>query len=105
MQTEHGTGGFRAPCFYFLREEPMDVDYTNLDTWLRTFVDQKEFTAKLESSILAVENPAQRARLMLDLIDYIKPKYKTVDPPEQNENRLISVTYVYDDAGAKKEGE
>ncbi len=83
----------------------MDIDYTNLDTWLRTFVDQKDFTSKLENAILSVENPAQRARLMLDLVGYIKPKYKTVDPPEQNEKRVVSVTYVYDNPAETKEGE
>ena len=80
-----------------------EVDFTNLDTWLATFVNSSSFSRDLQSAIERVENPAQRARLMLDLVDYIKPKYKSIDPPEQNEGRLISVTYVYDDAGAEKE--
>ncbi len=73
-----------------------ETDYTDLHTWLESYVNSRRFTTTLESTILAVENPSQRARLLLDLVDYIKPKYKTVDAPSINEAKEIHVTYVMD---------
>jgi hypothetical protein len=74
-----------------------DTDYTNLETWLATFVTSGRFAKKLEQAVDEVENPAARAKLMLDLVDYIRPKFKTVDPPSANDAKEIHITYVLDD--------
>jgi uncharacterized protein (DUF927 family) len=73
-----------------------DIDYTNIDAWLKTFVDSEQFTKKLHVALDAIKEPEKRFKAMLDLMDYVKPKYKTVDPPLSAEAREITVIYSLD---------
>ena len=60
------------------------------------YVNSASYWEELKRTILAVSNEAQKAKLMLELLDYVAPKLKTVDPPIEGEGKLVSITYVYD---------
>lgn len=66
------------------------------DAWLQAFVNTDKFAQDLQATILMVEKPEVKARLMLELIDFIKPKVKTVDAPTAEEKRSINITFVQD---------
>jgi hypothetical protein len=72
-----------------------------IDLWLNEYVNSKEFADQLDVAIRMVENPAQRAKLLMDVMDYVTPKLKTVDLPIGGEGKVINITYVTD--GSKKE--
>lgn len=72
------------------------TEQIDVKTWLETYVNSDEWRTSLRKAVNDVENPAQKAKLLLDLLDYVMPKLKTVDPPTGNEGKDVSITYVQD---------
>lgn len=66
-----------------------------IDEWLAEFVNTQHFQAAIEGEISALEKPQDRLRIRLELLSYLAPKVKGVDPTPQDQRvRDIKITYV-----------
>lgn len=76
-----------------------------LDEWLQAHVNTDKYCADLWATIQQIDKPEVKARLMLELIDFIKPRVKSIDVPDPGETRTIGVTFVKDNTPAKTEND
>lgn len=64
--------------------------------WLTEYVNSTKFTNKLEHDIDELEKPSDRVRVRLELLSYLAPKVKTVDPVAADANQPINVIFQLD---------
>jgi hypothetical protein len=70
----------------------------SIEKWLAEYVNSENFSQALESEIALLDKPSERLRVRMELLSYVVPKVKGVDPIPENQDKEISVTYVKDDA-------
>ncbi len=68
----------------------------NIEKWLSEYINTPYFQAKLEGDIDMLDKPADRVRVRLELMSYIIPKVKTVDPASASNDKTIEVHFVED---------
>ena len=65
-----------------------------VEKWLAEHVNSAHFMAALEADIDNLEKPGDRVRARLELLSYVVPKVKGIDPVSADANAPISVTFV-----------
>jgi hypothetical protein len=70
----------------------------DIEAWLSRFVNSPDFSKALESEITLLDKPSERLRVRMELLSYVVPKVKGIDPTPDNADKDVSVTYVKDDA-------
>lgn len=68
----------------------------NVETWLANYVNSVNFSNKLECDIDLLEKPADRVRVRLELLSYVVPKVKGIDPMPTDTDRTIEVIFQED---------
>jgi hypothetical protein len=70
----------------------------DIEKWLATFVNSPHFSANLETEIQMLDKPSERIKVRLELLSYVVPKVKGVDPNPQVEDKTISINYAVHNA-------
>jgi hypothetical protein len=70
-----------------------------VEKWLSEYVNSAHFMACIESEISLLDKPIDRLKARLELLSYLVPKVKGIDPLAPDANAAVSVTFV--EAGAK----
>lgn len=60
-----------------------------LDAWLQTYVNNEQFTVNLQKAIESIDKPEVKARYLLELVEYLKPKVKNIEAPPQTDKEII----------------
>ncbi len=72
-----------------------------IELWLLQYVNDPRFAAKLQADIESMD-PKDQIRLRLELMSYLVPKVKTVDPAAEKADREISVVFQEDTKGTAR---
>jgi hypothetical protein len=67
-----------------------------IEAWLSKYINTEGFSNKLECDIDLLEKPADRVRVRLELLSYLVPKVKTVDPLPSGADQAINVVFQLD---------
>jgi len=66
---------------------------SNFKSRLQDHIQTDEFLDSLLADIEATESPSARFKLRLDLLSYLEPKMKSVDPQGANTGLTIELNY------------
>jgi hypothetical protein len=74
-----------------------------IEAWLSKYINTLDFATRLEDDIDRLDKPSDRVRIRLELLSYLVPKVKTVDPLPSGADQAINVIFQLDNGGPNEQ--